>query len=507
MSRPPPPSEQFAGLFEAVQRAAIFEDSKTFADATPRYDPAVILASWCDHAPADADALRGFVTANFELPPDRLDLPRGGSSLANHIAGLWPKLTQPPSAIPGQGSALPLGHRHVVPGGRFRELYYWDSYFTMLGLLESGHQDLVEEMIAAFGGLLDRYGMIPNGTRSYYLSRSHPPVFYLMAALSSDRSFAARHQRLTWMRAEHDFWMDGADHLAPGEMHRRAVRLPDGSILNRYWDDRPVPRDESWREDVALATATPDRAAHQLWRDLRAGAESGWDFSSRWLDDPAALASIRTTQFLPIDLNALLHGLERAIANEAAALADDATAAAFAELADARRAAIEQHLWSDAIGCYADHDLRTGQANDRLTGAAAFALFGRVATPIRAQRSADAIATLLRPGGLLATPVHSGQQWDAPNGWAPLQWVAVKGLRAFNCHGLADQIVENWLAMIEAQFLASGVLLEKYDVERCTGGGGGEYPAVIGFGWTNGVTLAMQRDRQVRAVQGRVAAA
>lgn len=493
---PPPPSMLFGTLFEAVQRARLFADSKTFADAVPRRAVRDILADWHTDPPRDTAALKVFVAANFELPPERDDLPPGREPLADHIVGLWSRLTQPPVAARTGGSALAVDHRHVVPGGRFRELYYWDSYFTMLGLARSGRQDLVEDMIAAFGDLLDRFGHIPNGTRSYYLSRSHPPVFYLMAGLSQDRSSAARRRRLEWMRVEHRFWMTGEQGLAPGGTHRRVVRLADGSLLNRYWDDRAAPRDESWREDVALADASPARDPGQLWRDLRAGAESGWDFSSRWLDDPADLGSIRTTRLLPIDLNSLLHGLESAIAEAAAALGETALAGEFTARAVARADAIDRYLWNDAHGFYAEHDLATGEATDRLTAAAAFALFCGIASPRHAERTAAALARLVRPGGLLTTAVHSDQQWDAPNGWAPLQWIAIEGLR---CHGFdqgAAEIAERWIAMVEATYRETGMLFEKYDVERCRGGGGGEYPAVTGFGWTNGVTLALlDRDR------------
>ncbi|MFT3978072.1 MAG: alpha,alpha-trehalase TreA [Sphingomonas bacterium] len=499
MTCPPPPSALFGPLFEAVQRARLFADSKTFADAAPRRSPAAILADWQAAPAAGPVALRAFVAANFEIPTERRDLPASGEDLADHIAHLWPCLTRPPLPAREGESALAVARRHVVPGGRFRELYYWDSYFTMLGLVRSGRQDLVEEMIAVFGDLLDTYGHIPNGTRSYYLSRSHPPVFYLMAALSRDGSEAARRRRLEWMRIEHRFWMAGEEELAPGAAHRRVVRLPDGSMLNRYWDDRPAPRDESWREDVALAEANPQRDAPGLWRDLRAGAESGWDFSARWLDDSTDLASIRTTTFLPIDLNSLLHGLEQAIAVTADGLGEAPLAREFTVRARARAVAIETYFWNAGQGFYADRDLKNGRANDRLTGACAFPLFCGIARPDRAARTADALAGLLRPGGLLATAIHSGQQWDAPNGWAPLQWIAVEGLRAYGHDDLARRIARRWVAMVEAAYRETGMLFEKYDVEACRGGGGGEYAPVTGFGWTNGVTLALLDGNDARA--------
>ena len=485
------PSEIWGPLFAAVQERGLFPDSKAFADAVPRRSADAILADWARIRPDDA-ALKAFVLANFVLPEtDTSEPPPDGLPLAEHIVALWPSLTREADRPDEGGSLLPLPRRHVVPGGRFRELYYWDSYFTMLGLARSGRQDLVEDMIAIFGDLLTRYGHIPNGTRSYYLSRSHPPVFYLMAALSQDRSEAGRRQRLGWMRIEHEFWMTGEETLDGPGAHRRVVRLADGALLNRYWDDRAAPRDESWREDVELARAAPDRDAGELWRDLRAAAESGWDFSARWLGDGATLATIRTTRLLPVDLNALIYGLERAITAEAEALGDAPAARAYARRAADRAAAFDRHLWNDQAGFYADYDLDRSACNDMLTAALGFALFTGMAPAARAASIADALGQLLRAGGLVTTGVRTGQQWDAPNGWAPLQWVAITGLRNYGLDALADTVAERWVRLIDAYYRQTGQLLEKYDVERGTAGGGGEYGTEIGFGWTNGVTLEL----------------
>jgi len=490
----PQPSDLFGDLFTTVQEHGLFADSKTFADAVPRRAPEAIAQDWKAQAPADDAALRAFVEANFTLPSEAdCDAP-DGRPLREHITHLWPVLTREPETPAPGSSLLALPRRHVVPGGRFRELYYWDSYFTMLGLVRSDRQDLVEDMIAVFGSLIDRYGHIPNGTRSYYLSRSHPPVFYLMAALSQDGSTDARAQRLRWMRAEHEFWMAGEEGLAPGGEHRRVVRLAGGALLNRYWDDRAAPRDESWREDIELAHRAPGREAAELWRDIRAAAESGWDFSSRWLGDGQTLETIRTTRLLPIDLNALLFGLEQAIAAEAKALGDDVAAAEFTRRAGARREAIDRHLWNPGAGMFADYDLDLGRARDQLTAAQGFALFTGVALEQRAPAVADAMTGLLRAGGLLTTGDTTGQQWDAPNGWAPLHWVAIEGLCAYGQNELADTIAQRWLAMVASHYDATGQLLEKYDVEQCRAGGGGEYGTEIGFGWTNGVTLALMPD-------------
>lgn len=181
-------------------------------------------------------------------------------------------------------------------GGRFSETYYWDSYFTMLGLAESGREDLLKCMADNFAWMIEIYGHIPNGNRTYYLSRSQPPVFALMVELFEEDGVRGAKRYLDHLRMEYSFWMDGAESLIPNQAYRHVVRMPDGSLLNRYWDDRDTPRDESWREDVETAKHS-GRPPNEVYRDLRAGAESGWDYSSRWLRDITRLASIRTAVY------------------------------------------------------------------------------------------------------------------------------------------------------------------------------------------------------------------
>ncbi|MFA6118210.1 MAG: trehalase family glycosidase [Sphingomonas sp.] len=297
-----------------------------------------------------------------------------------------------------------------------------------------------------------------------------------------------KRRRLAAMRREHGFWMRGGEGLAPGEASRRVVRLADGALLNRYWDDRQTPRDESYREDVLIAGAS-GRPLGEVYREIRAGAESGWDFSSRWLGD-GTLASIRTTSILPIDLNSLIYGLERAIAAMAADLGEQTDARHYGDLAGGRGAAINRHLWSAEGGHCADHDLATHQPRRELTAAALYPLFVGLASDDRAAATANAAAGLLAAGGLRTTCTTTAEQWDAPNGWAPLQWVAVAGLKRYGHDTLAGTIRSRWIAMVEAAYRRSGYLFEKYDVEAIKPGRGGEYGVQEGFGWTNGVTAA-----------------
>lgn len=487
----PIPSDLFGDLFREVQSRRIYPDSKSFADAVPRGALAEIVAEWERKAPLSDRELQEFVRANFDVPADARHIDAVPDDFESYLSEALGALTRVQSDAPCNSSAIALPRPFIVPGGRFREFYYWDSYFAMLGLAGCNRQDLIEDMIENFGSLLDRFGHIPNASRTYYLSRSHPPVFYLAAMMSKDGSREGRLRRLAWMRKEHDFWMAGEGAVAPGGARRRVVCMPDGAILNRYWDDLDRPRDESWLEDVEIAQGLPEEARTELWRNLRAGAESGWDFSSRWLADGKSLASICVTRIVPVDLNCLLFGLEKAIASESALLQNVEQAEEFEQRAAVRSAAISRYLWNEATGFHADYWLDTGAPSPDLTAAAAFPLFVGQCSAEQARSTANALRTLLAPGGLLTTRVTTGQQWDAPNAWAPLQWIAFAGLHAYAEAELADEIARRWVALVRRHHASSGQIMEKYDVVAEAAGGGGEYPVEIGFGWTNGVTIAL----------------
>jgi len=492
---PDTPDQLYPQLFDAVQTGQLFEDQKHFVDMTARRDPARIESDYLAQRGAPGFDLKRFVSDNFaEDPPIQVPTIRQDTSLREHIDSLWPVLTRSFKDVPPYSSALALPEQTVVPGGRFREVYYWDSYFTMLGLAESGHADLSRQMLDNFAHQIDTYGHIPNGTRSYYLSRSQPPFFAYMVSEEAGRGGDAVYRRyLPQLQAEYAYWMRGADSLKPGDASARVVKLADGSVLNRYWDDRDTPRQEAWVHDVRTAAeARADRPAGEVYRDLRAAAESGWDFSSRWFDDPKKLSTIHTTAIVPVDLNSLIYHLETTLA-AACKTQPSACTIDYAARAGQRQAAIEMHLWNPA-GYYADYDLRTQAPRVQVTAATAFPLFAGLASSQRAAQTANTIrAQLLRPGGIATTAVNSGQQWDAPNGWAPLQWVAVDGLRRYKQDALAERIGRGFLGRVQAVFDHEHKLTEKYDVDATgsASGGGGEYPNQDGFGWTNGVTLML----------------
>lgn len=499
------PAERYAELFVDVQASGMFADSKTFPDCIPLDAPEDILACYREQRHIAGFSLEEFVRAHFarETVPDDHYESNPDNSLREHIDGLWPVLTREPAEHPPLCSLLPLPQPYVVPGGRFRELYYWDSYFTMLGLSASGRHDLLRGMADNFAYLLDTYGLVPNGTRSYYLSRSQPPVFALMTDLFEDQGVDAAVRYLPQLAREYTFWMDGAAHLAPGQAHRRLVRLPGGAWLNRYWDDRAHPREEAYLEDVATARRA-DRPAHLVFRDLRAAAESGWDFSSRWCEPDLVgaqpkcdLATIRTTAILPVDLNALLWHTECRLAELSERAGDRDRATRYRDAADRRHAAIAAIMWNDSTGAFVDFDWHRGEQRPYLSAATLMPLFLGLATPGEAARVADVVAArLIAEGGLATTEVDSGEQWDRPNGWAPLQWVGIMGLRRYGLDTLADDIAHRWLKTVASLYASEYKLVEKYRLQRrragsAEGGGGGEYPLQDGFGWTNGVVSAL----------------
>ena len=491
---PAPPSQAFDGLFARVAASGEFTDFKSFADALPREAPEKILAAYRERNPKTKSALAKFVARYFVFQhPTATPAPQQGLPIEDHIAALWPILTRSTPTVPAYSSALPLPAPYVVPGGRFTEIYYWDSYFTMLGL-GTREQTVRDGMIADFAYMIRTYGHVPNGSRTYYLSRSQPPFFFEMVGLTGgDDEAGAFAHFLPELKAEYAYWMKGESDVARTRAVRNVVAMPDGSVLNRYWDERDTPRDEMFPNDVAVAKTSEEPKA-VLYRNIRAAAESGWDFSSRWFADGKTLATIDTTDIIPVDLNSLLYGLERAIASGCQKAQDQVCATEFTGRAERRRAAMNRYLWDAASGAFYDYDWVTATRRNVLSAATLYPLFVGEADDAQAHAVAETVrAKLLRPGGLATTENHTGQQWDEPNGWAPLQWIAVEGLLRYGQTTPADDIASRWLATVQHAYDASGRLVEKYDIDdpNGKGGGGGEYKLQDGFGWTNGTAVAL----------------
>ena len=488
--RVPTPADIYGELFEQVQLNAIYPDSKAFVDALPNRPPEQVMKEYRELRARPGFDLKRFVAERFSAPPNvGADFKTtAGQDVRKHIDALWKVLERNPDDQRPYTSRLPLPGRYIVPGGRFNEIYYWDSYFTMLGLEESGRHDLTMAMIANFAWLIDTYGHIPNGNRSYYLSRSQPPFFAAMIELAAAKEGKGIYEKyLPQLKREYEFWMEGAAELRPGSAHRRVVKLAEGTVLNRYWDDRDTPREEAYKEDIATARGA-DVAASEIYRNLRAAAESGWDFSSRWLADGKTLATIQTTNLLPPDLNSLLYQLEVTIAKGCEISMDADCAEEMKAKAAARKLAIMRYLWSSRAGAFTDYNWRTKTLSSQVTAATVYPLYFNVVERMQGMVVAMTVrSVLLKPHGIATTDVTTGQQWDAPNGWAPLQWLAISGLKKYGEEQLAATIAQRWVAKNQQVFKATGKLVEKYDVIGNEAGGGGEYPLQDGFGWTNGV--------------------
>lgn len=483
--------ESLGELYEQVQGRQLFSDSKYFVDSAPRGTVPEILAAYKAQSKKAGFDLRLFVNDHFTLPTQLSTVYlSAGKTLLQHIDNLWTVLKRNPREAP-LSTLLPLPYPYIVPGGRFREIFYWDSYFTMLGLQEAGHMDLVESMINNFAYLVDQVGFIPNGNRTYFLSRSQPPFFALMLDLLPAMQ---RLQYLPQLEKEYDFWMSGADQLSAGEPARhRVIRLPNGAVLNRYWDNKNTVRPEAYYEETLLAKRS-GRPVDEIYRHIRAACESGWDYSSRWFKDGLHLNTIETADIIPVDLNCLLLYLEESLSRLYMQAGQTESATRLQQAALRRREAIQQYCWHEELGFYVDyHFVRQQPQTDKLTLAAVFPLYFKVATPQQAGRVAQRLEkSFLHAGGLLTTLVQSGQQWDAPNGWAPLQWMAFKGLQEYQLHELAKKVCERWLHNCETVYAATGMMMEKYDVVNIAAkAGGGKHPNQDGFGWTNGVYIKL----------------
>lgn len=497
------PDEALGELFSDVQNKRVYGDGKTFVDLIPRRRMKQIQQEYLLAKQDPQFDLRDFVTRHFyeftdyktAYHTDPVMTPR------EHIAELWHVLERKNRR--DRGSLVALPYAYIVPGGRFSEQFYWDSYFIMLGLAVDNRWDMIDGMMKNYAYMIRKFGFIPTANRTYFLSRSQPPFFAQMVKLLARHKGRTRTyvEYLPYLLLEHRFWMKGRKKLATRE-HKafaRVTEMPNGILLNRYYDNKTTPRPESLREDTETAEEAFDRDPERLYLHLRAGAESGWDFSSRWFMEPGDISTIHTADIIPVDLNSLLYILEETIAETYRLLHQPLLASKFQGMADRRVRGMQEYCWSDGEGFFVDYNFHHQKPTGHITLAGVFPLYAKIATTKQAAAVAKRLEKdFLKEGGLLTTLIETGQQWDAPNGWAPLQWVAIEGLRNYGHYQLADTIKKRWINLNVDIFKQNGKMVEKYDVvNHGSLGGGGEYPLQDGFGWTNGVlaTLLSEDDR------------
>jgi len=504
------PDKIYGDLFKEVQLARIFPDNKTFVDCVPKRKPADIMYDYGLMKGPNFN-LKKFVEDNFQVPisPTSNYKTDTTESVVTHIKNLWKVLKREHDTTIEGSTLLPLPNSYIVPGGRFREVYYWDSYFTMLGLKESGENEMIENMVNNFAYLISQYGHIPNGNRSYYLSRSQPPFFALMLDILA--SIKGKYVYATFLPAlqkEYEYYTDKT------AATKHVVKMPDGSTLQRYYDRDDIPRQESYREDVLLADTAwarnirsgmvskmpqTSRAGAESdfkknkYRDLRSCAESGWDFSSRWFADGKTLATIQLIKYIPVDLNCLLYHLEKTLAKANKESGELVKAKYYDDIAERRKKAINKYCWSAADKWYVDYNIELKKQSPELTLAGMSPFFLNVADAKKMSLIKPVLEKkFLKAGGLTATLKNTGEQWDAPNGWAPLMWIAIDGLENYKESALAKEISKRWVDLNIKVFKKTGKLMEKYNVaDTHLEAGGGEYDSQDGFGWTNGVLITL----------------
>lgn len=505
-----------------MQMAQVQNDSKEFVDMPLKASPEIVLAAFSQLPLNSSQAAYKQFMNQWMYPPgyevvkvEPVDwtpqpafvgrLPVALQPLAISLQSKWKDLVRAfnhTGLCDGCYSSIPVPNPFVVAGGRFIEFYYWDSLWILQGLLVSDMIQTAHHLVENLLYLVDTYGFVPNGGRIYYLNRSQPPVLALMVRMLYEKDpnpqWLAR--VLPTLVAEHNFWTT----------YRIASQL--GKSGKRYWVQRynantTLPRPESFSQDVHTASQLPADQRGECYRDLASGAESGWDFSSRWLKTWTSMSTIRTSSILPVDLNSILYVVESSL-SQLFLVAGNATASAeWKALADGRRQMLYDVFWQPTANMWLDIPIIYGEkplmnfypSNLMPIWAGAYHQ-----TPEEAFKLIKGLwHSITFPGGIPTSLIASDQQWDFPNAWAPLQQFiidALDGLGLPEATAYADELANAWFSTnycawdLSSQY--GGLFYEKYDVSSVGGiGGGGEYTVQAGFGWTNGVLLKILATR------------
>ncbi|CAA6656334.1 unnamed protein product [Spirodela intermedia] len=419
---------------------------------------------------------------------------------ALEVHALWKNLSRRcrrREGSPGAPHLAATARTYHHPGSRFREVYYWDSYWIIRGLLASKMHETAKAIVNNLIYLVETYGHVLNGARAYYTNRSQPPLLSSMILeifeKTGDLQFVKR--SFPSLLKEHDFWSSGCS----GCSHK----------VNRYYAmwNKPRPRDEE-----SGSKLVDGREKEAFYREVASTAESGWDFSSRWMSNSSDLTTLATTSIIPVDLNVYILKMELDIAFFAKLLGDVQTKNKFLAAAHSRRETLKSVFWNDEMGQWLDYRLKDDKCEDGQEWDARNQnrnIFASNFVPLWIMCNSDhsmvekatksfKTSGLLQPFGIATSLTNSGQQWDFPNGWAPLQHLIVEGLARSGlkeAQDLAEDIATRWIRTNIVSYRESGVMHEKYDVRACGEfGGGGEYTPQTGFGWSNGVVLAFLEE-------------
>ncbi|XP_032229226.2 trehalase-like [Nematostella vectensis] len=502
-------------LLQTVQMAKLFNDSKTFVDMRMVHDANKTREAF--KALGDKptrEQIKGFVEGFFQPPghdlenwepedwkenPGFIDKINDSDlkTFGRILNSLWKKLGRNISAEAreniNRSSLIVVDKPFIVPGGRFREFYYWDTYWTVKGLLVCEMSNTVRNMIDNFVQLVREIGFIPNGGRIYYKNRSQPPFLIPIVDLYLDytKDFDYVKSILGDLEAEYDFWQKS-----------RQVKVSKGGetwTLNRYLANMNTPRPESYYEDVHTAQSLPVSRKPPLFQDLASAAESGWDFSSRWFGKNSTdLKGTMTQSKVPVDLNAVLYRNEKTLERLFTKAGNLVKAEKYKELAKKRAHAMEMVFWNEGKGSWLDFDLNSNSSNPDFHASTFAPMWaglhqGNVTRDLLLMTTLRDKLVLSHQGGIPTTLKKTGQQWDYPNAWPPLQDIAIDAMadsKSEEVKRSAFILAQKWVNTNYKAWKATGHMFEKFNADiQGAPGGGGEYDIQVGFGWSNGVAL------------------
>lgn len=379
--------------------------------------------------------------------------PERFNQLYEYVENQWDVLTR--FTPEDKDTLLALPYAYIVPGGIFEEMFYWDSYFTILGLAVQGRNELVKNMVDNFLYLMETYGIIPNANRTYYLSRSQPP--YLTSMIKEVLKF-------DW----DEDWLRKAFRVAEREYHE--VWLTEGHItptsLSRYYDQ--------------IKEGDPPCGIHHP-----AECESGWDRSPRFIE---------ALNLNPIDLNCNLYRYEKDFAIFSHILGKGEDSKEWEEKALLRKNKIDKYMWDEREGFFYDYDYTKDKKTKYKTLASFQTLFSGLAGQEQAEKLVRNLSLFNQTGGLSISDHDYGitnMQWNYPAGWASTQWIVIKGLKNYGYHQLASDLTYKWLKLNVEIFEKTGKMWEKYNVVDRDLKVEERYSMQEGFGWTNGIFAAL----------------
>ncbi|XP_076176927.1 trehalase isoform X2 [Ptiloglossa arizonensis] len=527
-AKPPPcPSDIYChgDLLHTIQMASIYKDSKTFVDMKMKYSPNETLALFrefmedVDQVPTrhqieqfvnrtfdpEGSEFEDWDPADWTTHPKFLnqiadqDLRRFASDLNQIWKMLGRKMKDDVRINEDRYSIIYVPHPVIVPGGRFREFYYWDSYWIIKGLLLSEMYTTVKGMLTNFVSLVDKIGLIPNGGRIYYTMRSHPPLLIPMVDeyLKVTGDYKWLEDNFHLLEKEFDFWMTN-----------RTVDVEIDGVkytLARYYEESAGPRPESYKEDYLTSQSfRTNEEKENYYSELKTAAESGWDFSSRWfiLDgtNKGNLTNLKTRYIIPVDLNSIIYRNAQLLAQYSHRMGNETKVVYYRKRADEWKKAVTAVLWHDEVGAWLDYDILNDIKRDYFYPTNVLPLWTfcydlakRDEYVSKVLKYLEKSQIMLNLGGIPATLEHSGEQWDYPNAWPPLQYFVVMSLNNTEdpwAQRLAYEISQRWVRSNYKAFNETQAMFEKYDATVSGGhGGGGEYEVQLGFGWSNGIIM------------------